>query len=191
MNPTDHPFFEQSWPEGEYRFFQVGFLVDDVLAAADKWAVTHGIGPFHVTPVVDQLLTARGEPAPISIQVAVAQAGPVQIELIQQHCDRWSVFREWSQGRTCAFHQLATVTSDYEGKKAHYEHMGYELVAESAGSVRVAYFDTVADFGFYIEVVEHSPRLLAHWEEMSQTCATWDGTDPVRLVTRDGYRVPE
>ena len=64
------------------------------VAAAGKWASVHGVGPFHVLPVVEQEAVVRGEPAPVSIQVGVAQAGPVQIELIQQHCDRPSIFRE-------------------------------------------------------------------------------------------------
>lgn len=191
MTGPDHPLFEQSWPDGEYRFFQVGFVVEDVLASAAKWAQLFGIGPFHVLPVVEQNATYRGAPATISIQVAVAQAGPVQIELIQQHCDRPSIFRDWSSNGTASFQQLATVTADYNGKKAHYERLGYELAAESAsGKFRVAYIDTVADFGFYTEVVEQTDSFLQQLDKISQTCATWDGTDPVRLLTRNGYRVP-
>jgi hypothetical protein len=187
--------FEQAWPEGEFRFFQLGFLVDDVLAAAATWAEVYGVGPFHVLPVADQTATYRGEPTTVTVQVAVAQAGPVQIELFQQHCDRPSIFQDWHRGRVSGLHQLCTVTRDYDGKRAHYEALGYELAYELTGDhprrrYRVAYFDTAADFGFYTEVVEETPGFLAQLEIISKTCATWDGTDPVRLLTRDGYRVP-
>jgi hypothetical protein len=191
MNRPGHPLFQQEWPEGEFRFFQLGFLVDDLLAAAESWSRVFGIGPFHVLPVVDQHTTFRGEPATVTLQVAVAQAGPVQIELVQQHCDRPSIYREWHRGRVSGLHQLCTVTPDYDGTKAHYERLGYELAGESrSGSLRVAYFDTAADFGFYTEVVEQTPGFLAQLSRISRTCAAWDGTDPVRLLTRDGYRVP-
>jgi glyoxalase/bleomycin resistance protein/dioxygenase superfamily protein len=195
MTPTPpaHPLFEQPWPdpEGEHRFFQLGFVVDDVVAAAAKWARTFGMGPFHVLPVVDQDLTSGDETTTISLQVAVAQAGPVQIELIQQHDDNPSLYRDWSQGGTTSFHQLATVTTDYDAKVAHYRELGHELVAESlSGRFRVAYIDTVADFGFYTEVVEHTPQFVAQLAQVAHTCATWDGTDPVRLLTRTGYRIP-
>ena len=30
--------FEQPWPESEYRFFQLGFVVNDLLSAAAAWA---------------------------------------------------------------------------------------------------------------------------------------------------------
>ena len=192
MTASTHPLFEQAWPEGEYRFFQLGHLVDDIVGAARAWSSTFRIGPFHVLPVVDQELThADGEVRTVRVQVAVAQAGPVQIELIQQHCDTPSLYRDWSKGGRSAFHQVATVTSDYVAKKAHFEALGYLVAAESlGGSFRVAYVDTVAEFGFYTEVVEYSPRLLEQLQSISATCATWDGTDPVRLLTRDGYRVP-
>jgi hypothetical protein len=183
--------YEQEWPGGEYRFFQLGFVVEDLVGAAGKWASVHGVGPFHVLPVVEQAAVVRGRPAPVSMQVGVAQAGPVQIELIQQHCDRPSIFREWSRDGTRPFHQVATVTTDYDGKKAHYEELGYQVAAESPGGrFRIAYIDTVADFGFYTEVVEETPQFLAQLRQIAETCANWDGADPVRLLTRDGYRVP-
>jgi hypothetical protein len=191
MIDISHRLYEQEWPGGEYRFFQLGFVVDDLVASAGKWARVHGVGPFHVLPVVEQEAVVRGEPAPVSIQVGVAQAGPVQVELIQQHCDRPSIFREWSQDGTRPFHQLATVTTDYDGKKAHYEQLGYPIAAESTGGrFRVAYVDTAEDFGFYTEVVEETSRFLAQLRQIAETCANWDGADPVRLLTRDGYRVP-
>lgn len=191
MSRPTHPMFEQAWPEGEFRFFQLGFLVDDLVEAAQSWVDVFGVGPFHVLPVVDQHATYRGQPATITIQVAAAQAGPVQIELVQQLCDRPSIFQDWHRGRIGGLHQLCTVTPDYDGKKAHYETLGYELAAESAnGSFRVAYYDTAADFGFFTEVVEHTPKFLTQLTRVSQTCADWDGKDPIRLLTRDGYRVP-
>jgi hypothetical protein len=36
--PPAHHLFEQPWPDGEFWFFQLGHVVDDLLAAASKWA---------------------------------------------------------------------------------------------------------------------------------------------------------
>ncbi|WP_156663093.1 hypothetical protein [Mycobacterium sp. 1274761.0] len=36
--PAGYPLFQQPWPEGEYRIFQLGFVVDDLLAAACRHA---------------------------------------------------------------------------------------------------------------------------------------------------------
>lgn len=192
VTPPAHPLFEQPWPEGEFRFFQLGHVVDDVFAAAASWVRAFGIGPFHVLPVVEQRANYGDEIRAVKIQVAVAQAGPVQIELIQQHCDTPSIFQDWSRGGTSAFHQIATVTNDYDGKKGHFEALGYEIAAEShAGKFRVAYVNTASDFGFYTEVVESTSGFLEQLRVISDSCAQWDGIDPVRIMTRDGYRVPD
>ncbi|HUJ65408.1 MAG TPA: VOC family protein [Acidimicrobiales bacterium] len=186
MSPLEHRLYQQPWPEGEYRFFQLGFLVDDLSDAAARWARVFGVGPFHVIPVFQSRMRYRGQETTITGQVAISQAGPVQIELIHQYCDTPSVFREWSRDGSCALHQLATVTPDYEGTKAHYEALGYQIAAENMSKVRVAYVDTAADFGFYTEVVEQQPGFLANLNKISRTSAAWDGTDPVRHLTADG-----
>jgi hypothetical protein len=191
MTASAHPLYEQPWPEGEYRFFQVGFFVEDLIAAAGRWARVFGVGPFLVLPRMMTTCTYRGRESSPDVQVAAAQAGPVQIELIQQHCDTPSVFRDLFPQGGKGLHQLCTVTNDYDGKKAYYEGLGYEVAGEiAARGHRVAYIDTVADFGFFTEVVASSPGFLAQLADLSQTCADWDGTDPVRLLTRDGYRTP-
>ena len=71
--PTDRTVFQNAW------------VVDDVEAACMKWVNEMGVGPFFVTEYTDQIsdITYRGEPADLSMFVAIAQAGPVQIELIQ------------------------------------------------------------------------------------------------------------
>lgn len=192
MTPPAHPLFEESWPADEYRFFQLGHVVDDVVAAAGRWARAFGIGPFHVLPLVGQQADYGGEVRTVQIQVAVAQAGPIQIELIQQHCETPSIFREWSRNGTSAFHQIATLTADYEGKIAHFEALGYSIAAESlGGGFRVAYIDTTTEFGFYTEVVDAPSSFLEQVRNISDTCANWDGRDPVRIMTRGGYRVPD
>jgi hypothetical protein len=48
----------------------------------------------------------------------------------------------------------------------------------------------VRDFGFFTEVVEETPEFLQQLGKIAQTCAEWDGADPVRLLTRNGYRTP-
>ena len=191
MAPLDHRLFQQRWPEGEYRMFQLGFVVDDVLEAADRWARTFGVGPFHVLPSRQVACRYRGEESAFDMQVAVAQAGPVQIELITQHCDRPSVIREFFARGESGLHQLCTASSDYDATKAYYEGLGYELACELLGKTqRIAYFDTMADFGFVTEVAEDVPGFLDGLATIARTCAEWDGTDPVRILTRDGYRTP-
>jgi hypothetical protein len=172
--------------------FQLGFVVDDLVKVARQWARIHGVGPFLVRPRMNVSCTYRGTPGRLEMQVATAQAGPAQIELIAQYGDTPSIYREFVAKGHSVFHQICTVTPDYDGKKAYYEGLGIELASEIiVPGQRVAFYDTVNDLGFFTEVAEQSDAFLESLGQRSQTCAEWDGTDPVRLMTEDGYRLPE
>ena len=191
MDADRYSLFEQSWPEGEYRFFQLGFHVDDVIGAAQRWATVFGVGPFSLLPRSVTSSTYRGRSCEAEVQVAAAQAGPVQIELIHQFDDAPSVYRELFPADGNGLHQLCAVTERYDETVAHYQRLGYELTGEiDAHGHRVAYVDTVADFGWYTEVVASNPGFLRHTARLAEMGRTWDGTDPVRILTRDGYRTP-
>jgi hypothetical protein len=190
-----HRLFQQRWPEGDFRMFQLGFVVDDLLTAAQHWVDVFGVGPFHVMPRVRNTCRYRGADAMVDIHIGVTQAGPVQIELIQDYTDGPSVFRDLRNlhhYNKTGFHQVCTVTRDYDGKKVHYQSLGYELACEfTSPGQRVAFFDTIEDFGFYTEVAEEKASFQTNLSKISQTCAEWDGRDPVRILTRDGYHTPE
>ncbi len=182
--------FQQAWPEGDYRFFQLGFVVDDLFAAARRWVDVHRVGPFHVLRRAESPCTYRGQRSTIDMQVAVAQAGPVQIELIRVHSDGESIFTDYADVRA-GLHQLCSLTYDFDASVAHYTSLGYEFVSEMGRDQRVGFFDTAADFGFYTEVAEAAPGFVEAVAGMARTSAEWDGTDPIRILTRDGYRTPE
>jgi hypothetical protein len=190
MKPLSHRLFQQPWPDGEFRLFQIGFVVNDLIGSAARWARVFGVGPFHVLPRVQTACTYRGAASTLDVQVCVAQAGPVQVELVEQHGDGASVFRDMFEIGASGFHQVCTLTRDYDGQKAHYERLGYELRCELTTRQRVAYYDTVGDFGFFTEIAEETPQFLADLAKIARTCAEWDGTDPVRILTRGGYRTP-
>ena len=184
------PFFEQTWPDGDYRMFQVGVVVDDLLTACGDFARVFGMGPFHVFPRIETDCWYRGADTKVDLQIAVTQAGPVQFELIQQHCHRPSVYRELA-GHGTRIHQLCTITSQYQAKKAWYAEQGYPLVSEMhVRGQHVGFIDTLADFGFYTELAEDVPGFVEGLTRVSRACAEWDGTDPVRILTKDGYRTP-
>jgi len=191
MKSISHRLFQQPWPEGEYRLFQIGFVVNDLIGTAANWARVFGVGPFHVLPRAEAPCTYRGAVSTVDMQVCVAQAGPVQIELIAQYSDGPSVFRDMFEEGRSGFHQVCTLTRDYDRVKAHYEKLGYELRCElTHPAQRVAFFDTASEFGFFTEVAEETPRFLADLTKIARTCAEWDGSDPVRILTRGGYRTP-
>lgn len=195
MKAASHPLFEHRWPDGEFRLFQLGFVVPDLMSAATRWVQVFGVGPFHIMPRAQNTCRYRGTDAGVDIQIGIAQAGPVQIELIQDHTRGNSVFAEMATlhgANPFGFHQVSTLTRDYDAKLTHYLDRGYELACEFTNpGQRVAFIDTFADFGFFTEIVEEKPSFQTNLAKIARTCETWDGTDPIRILTRDGYRIPD
>ena len=184
-------FYQGSAPEGDYRFFQIAWVVDDLMAACRKWGQVYGVGPFHVMPMRTHKVTYRGQEAQFDMRLAVVQSGPVQLVFIQQADDMPSVYREIYRPGQSGVHHMCTITRDFDGTRAHYERLGYPSIAQTQGAMRVEYFDTQKDFGFITELVEHNEGFIGHLENHARICAEWDGKDPIRLLTRDGYRLPE
>lgn len=195
MQFAAHPLFEHRWPEGEFTLFQLGFVVPDLLAAATQWVQVFGVGPFHIMPRAQNTCRYRGTDATVDIHIGVAQAGPVQIELIEDHTQGNSVFADMARlhgGRPFGLHQVSTLTRDYDAKVARYVSRNFELACEfTTPGQRVAFIDTVETFGFFTEIVEEKPSFQTNLARISHTCETWDGSDPIRILTRDGYRVPD
>jgi hypothetical protein len=62
---------------------QLGFVVPDVRRAVRTWWREYGVGPWTVFVVQPEEPETFGEASPYSMRVAVANWGPVQIELLE------------------------------------------------------------------------------------------------------------
>ena len=66
--------------------FQNAWVVDDLETACNAWVTELGVGPFFITeyaPSAFDSVTYRGAPSELAMRIGIAQAGPLQIELIQ------------------------------------------------------------------------------------------------------------
>src|SRR5262245_42068292 len=87
-------FYQGAHPSGDYNFFQIAWVVDDIVAAANKWVDVYGVGPFNILPRRMGKVRYRGGEVDLELQIAVAQSGPVHIEFIQQTNEVASVYRD-------------------------------------------------------------------------------------------------
>ena len=74
---------------------QIGYIVHDLEAAAQRWTDTIGIGPWSIfehAPITG--FQYNGSPSAVDVGIALAFMGDVQIELIQQHNDAPSMYRD-------------------------------------------------------------------------------------------------
>jgi catechol 2,3-dioxygenase-like lactoylglutathione lyase family enzyme len=163
-------------------FFQASWVVPDLEAAMHRWLDVAGTGPFFVNAHVQVSNPRyRGQPTSFDYSLALAQAGPLQIELIEQHDDEPSVYRDSVPRGQEGFHHMAYFADDIVAEFARYRDLGVTLVFEGQfGDMRLGYFDTRPQLGFMVEVLEHRPdidRLFAH---IADAAEDWDGSDPIR-----------
>jgi hypothetical protein len=167
-----------------YPVVQYAYVVDDIEAACRDWVELIGAGPFfvskhHVSP--DHFY--RGEPNQADLSYAFGQAGPAHIQLIAQHNDAPSVYREEVAAGGRGFHHIAILPADFDGEKARFEALGYAAVSTLTSAARVAYMDTRPALGCFVELYEDNPGLRATFEEWKAIHDAWDGrTEPIRLL---------
>lgn len=166
------------------HLMQVAFIVDDVEAAAQAWIKTTGIGPFYMVPHIQLTeMTYRGQPGEgLDFSVALAQSGGMQVELIQQHCNRPSAYRDTIAKGTQGFHHFCIYTDDYDATRQRYVDQGFIVAVDSKfGEMRFCYVDTAPALGCMIEIVEQADSQSVAFTKIAQGAADWDGvTDPIR-----------
>ena len=112
------------------QFGQIAWVVDDLDAAVRHWQQTTGIGPFFVGAHIGGMITDgtyRGRPTEVDISAAIAQAGPVQIELIQQHGRAPSPYRDvYAEGES-GIHHMQAFVEDVEDRCRIYREHGFEV----------------------------------------------------------------
>lgn len=160
---------------------QYAFVVPDLDAAMLKWHRTLGVGPFLVNrdlKITDPL--HRGTPRAVRFSTAVAQSGSVQIELVEQHDDGPSAFRDTVPAGETRFHHVAIIADDFDAALARYADV--EIAAQGRfGDIRFVYLDTSATLGAMLEILEDRPAIRAFFAAIRKAAERWDG-DPGTLV---------
>ncbi|HKT58170.1 MAG TPA: VOC family protein [Microbacterium sp.] len=162
---------------------QQAFTVQDLDASIRDYVTLHGIGPWFVRgPFVPTSATYRGRPTAPRLTLARAFSGDLMIELVQQHDDTPSVFREQIERDGYGFHHWGFVTDDFDGDLRHYEDEGM-LVAfadQSSTGARIAYVDTSSRLPGMTELIESTDVQERLYAAMKDAAVGWTGDDPVR-----------
>ena len=168
--PTDRAVFQNAW------------VVPDVEQACLKWADEMGVGPFFVSEYrnVFSEVTYRGQPAELNMIVALGQAGPIQIELIQPLTEVCA-YRDSVPAGQMGFHHMCVWTHDIDADTAYFEGLGYTAANRGkVGAVEFAYYDTRKLMGCMWEVVSHNEATQARFAEIAAAADNWNGADPIR-----------
>ncbi len=165
-----------------HRTIQNAYYVRDVDAAIRRWHALWGLGPFFVRRhIALPMVLYRGAPAQLDITAAYVQAGPIMVELVTQHDDSPSAFREMFAADQEGFHHVAVLPDDYEQLLASYASQGYSVVTElrTASGRGAAYVDTRAMLGHMVEVYWPSAGLLQLYRDVQHAAERWNGRELV------------
>jgi hypothetical protein len=160
---------------------QIGYVVTDLDKALAGW-VELGVGPWFVMRGLPQRVTYRGEPCEITLSLALANSGDMQIEVIQQQDETPSIFTEFLSSGHEGFHQFAYWTEDFGVTMQAIEEAGWPVVwsgGEDVGT-RFAYVEPPNSPAKIIEIMELTETTAGMAKFVRDAAASWDGSDPIR-----------
>jgi hypothetical protein len=166
---------------GEVR--QAGYVVHDIQEEMRHWSETLGIGPwFYAERVPVRNFMYRGQPSPIEVSVALANSGPLQIELIQQRNDAPSMYKAFLDAGRTGLQHLAywTETFDDDVRRLAEQGLKVGMSGEVGERGRYVYYETETHPGTVIELSEIAGPKGRLFRLIREASVGWDGRDPVR-----------
>ncbi len=163
---------------------QLAYVVRDLDAALRYWTETLKVGPFFLfehCALLDQRYC--GGPSAVDVSLALGNSGALQIELIYQHNDEPSVYKEFLDAGRVGVHHFGLMPVDYAAACAQYRALGFEAAFEcTVGGAPLTYFDTVKTLGHYTELWDNSAVFKDLFLMVEDAAKGWDGRDPVRKL---------
>src|SRR5713101_108859 len=141
---------------------QIAFVVHDLELALQYWTQTLGVGPFFVLRRLSpETFRYQGKPSPPPcLSIALGNSGDVQVELIQQHDEQPSAYRDFlASGREGLQHVASWLTrAEFDATMARLLAAGAVVAHEgmvAGAGVRFAYFATdIAAGGVMYEIAD-------------------------------------
>lgn len=167
--------------------FQYAYFVNDLDAACMNWINLFGAGPFYrvmhhtVTTDTRGYFRYRGDTSESDVSYAFGYCGPVQIQLIQQHDDKPSIYTEMFKKGQEGFHHVGILSAEFERDRDDMKAKGLDLAVEMWAVADVVYFNAVNQIGCFVEIHGDNPDIRNVFRRWKDAHDTWDRkTDPLR-----------
>jgi hypothetical protein len=157
-------------------------VVADMDAALAHWTGVLKAGPFFIGDMrMEEGHRHRGEPAVLAIRVAFGFSGGLLIELVQPLPGDQSVFGEVLAAHGPGYHHVM-LREDYDTAHARLLQQGFAIALENTTPLgeRCTLFDTRAQNGGFIEVMDLHIGFGRLTEAMAAAHEDFTGADPVR-----------
>ena len=160
------------------RIIQNAYYVPDIDQGIAQFNALWGLGPFFVRRHIEvQNVTYRGAPAGLDISAAYTQSGDLMIELVTQHNDAPSTFRDRFAAHETGFHHVALDFSDHDERVAQFSAAGFEPVTSLVTSEGrgATFIDTTALLGHVTEIYRVNNSLKQLYADVRAAADGWDG----------------
>jgi methylmalonyl-CoA/ethylmalonyl-CoA epimerase len=124
------------------EIYQIGIVVHDVATSVERYWTTLGVGPWHIyriEPPILEAVTLRGQPIVISMRVALAHSGPVQLELIEP-LEGPSIYEEFLATRGEGLHHIQSRVEDPDAMLDAFKAMGINVLMSAKVGDNVFYY---------------------------------------------------
>jgi hypothetical protein len=159
---------------------QFGFIVSDLDAAIAQW-VGVGVAPWLVMRELPmEGCRYRGEQSEPVISLALANSGEMQIELIEQHGETPSIYREFLERAGTGFHQIAYWPDDVGAVVAAAVADGWTEVwsGDAGGTTRFSYLERADSPATVVELMELNDQTRAMGAKIRDAAAAWAPGQP-------------
>lgn len=164
---------------------QNGYVVHDIEKAMQYWSETMGVGPwYYIDKPPVEAFEYKGQPSQPDISIALANSGPLQIELIQQRNDAPSMYRDFLRAGHEGLQHVAYWTTDFDGTLAKCLAAGWRIGHRGhiGARGRFLYFESTGHPGTVIELSEISGNKGKFFEKIAREAENWDGSNPIRRL---------
>jgi len=171
---------------GEIR--QVAYLVPDIEAAMRYWSETLGVGPWFYNPKVPiRNFFHRGQRYEPHNSVALANAGGLQIELLQPRNDVPSMYKEFRDAGLQGVQHFAYWTEDFDADLLRAQAAGFTVCmgGEVGENGRFVYFEEPRAHpgwhpGSVVELSEVAGPKGRMFRIVREASIGWDGSNAIR-----------
>lgn len=163
------------------KIVQNCYVVGDLREACLRFHRIYGLGPFLVRPHRSLVKTwYRGKETPgLDFSVAFVQSGDLNIELIEQHDNGPSAFRDMFKKGDQGFHHQAVFCANYQAEKQAFVAAGFDIAAEF--EVMPGNFHCCVDarpaLGHMIELYTDCKPVRDMYALVRKASEEWDGKE--------------
>jgi hypothetical protein len=164
---------------------QLGYVVRDIAASREGF-FSSGIGPwFLLRGVQPENFTYKGVSSAMAMDVAVANSGDIQIEVICPVNDEPSMYRDFLEAGNEGLQHFAYWSSDFQTLYDKAIAAGFTVGQEGqlgGPTGRFAYLNTEHLPGTCVEISDLGGAKAQLFDYVKLAAAHWDGSNPLQVI---------